>query len=174
MHIILMILGAAAAIGTIVWRIQMAAHAAREVGEFAKTAANLPRRLAFRRKTGKTGSDLIEDPREAAVVLMLEVARAGGDVSREQKSVICEQITRHFGFSDADAEELVVQAGWVSQPEAGTDALLRRMSRLIAKSVTSEELSELDAMLTAVSEAEGGPSAYQEEILESFRRLTTP
>lgn len=172
MHILMMILGALAAVGGIIWRIQMAAHAAREVGDMAKTAANLPRLLAFRHRSGKKGSRLVQDPREAAVILMLEVARAAGEVSREQKDVIRDIICEHFEFSEADAEEVITQASWVSQDEAGHDAMHRRLTKLIMGAVTEKELVDLDSMLVRVSSAEGTPTAAQLGVIETFRNLT--
>ncbi len=172
MHIVMMIIGALAAVGALIWRIQMAAHAAREVGDLAKTAANLPRRLAFRRKSGKRGSRLVEDPREAAVILMLEVARAAGEISREQKDKINDIIVDQFHFTAEDAAELMVQASWVAQDEAGTDALLRRMAKLIRSKVSETELIDLDYMLNEVSRAEQSPTPAQMDIIMSFRQIT--
>lgn len=172
MHILMMLFGALAAIGVIIWRIQMAAHAARELGDMAKTAANLPRRLAFRRKSGKRGSRLVEDPREAAVILMLEIARAAGEISREQKNKINDIIVDQFQFTAEDAAELMVQASWVAQDEAGTDALHRRMAKLIQSKVSEAELIDLDFMLSEVSEAEGRPTPAQMDIIVTFRQIT--
>ena len=172
MHILLMIIGVLSAIGVWIWRIQMAAHAAKEIGEFAKGAANLPRKLAFRRKSGKAGSDLVSDPREAAIILMLEIARAGGEVSREQKDVIEELLIENFDFTAEDAEEVMTQAAWVSSPEAGTDKLIRRMVKIVQANVSHEELVELDSMLERVSEAEGQPKPDQLAVLQSYRKMT--
>lgn len=171
MHIVMMLIGALAAIGAIIWRIQMAAQAARQMGDVAKTAANLPRRLAFRHKSGKKGSRLVEDPREAAVILMLEVARAAGEISREQKNEINSIICEHFEFSEGDAEEIIAQASWVSQDEAGNDAMHRRLSNLIVKAVNNKDLVDLDDMLVRVSEVEGQPNQDQLAVLSTFRNV---
>ena len=172
MHILMMIIGVLSTIGVIIWRIQMATHAAKEIGDFAKGAANLPRKLAFRRKTGKAGSDLVTDPREAAVVLMLEMARANGEVTADQKAAIQDIICDQFGFSSDEAEEVLVKASWVSAPEAGTDKLVRRMIKLICANVTHEEVVELDGMLERISEVDGLPSSAQLDVLQAFRRQT--
>lgn len=172
MHIIMMIIGALATIGAIIWRIQVAAQAARQMGDMAKTAANLPRKFAFRHKTGKRGSRLVTDPREAAVILMLEIARAKGDISREYREKIHEIIREQFDFSDDDAEALIVQAAWVSQEEAGTDSLHRRMAKLVQAKVSEADLIDLDFMLTQVSEADGEPSRDQLTVIAVFRQIT--
>lgn len=172
MHILMMLFGALSALGFLIWRIQAASHAAREIHDFAKGAANLPRKLAFRRRTGKAGSSLVEDPREAAVIIMLEMARATGEVTREQKDAIEALLCRNFGFSESEAEEVLTQAAWVSASEAGTDALMRRMTRLIVGAVSHEDVIELDGMLVELSETEGRPSESQLDVLQSFRALT--
>lgn len=172
MHIIMMVIGVLAGLGALIWRIQMAAQAAREVGDLAKTAANLPRRLAFRHKTGKRGSKLVTDPREAATVLMLEIARENGDISKEQKTAICDMICEHFDFSAEDAEELMTQAAWVSQEEARTTGLQKKMIRLIMSSVTEAELVSLSEMLEHVARAEQGETLQAGPTLQIFREMT--
>ena len=171
MHILLAVLGGLSALGVLLWRIQSGMHAAREIKDFAESAINLPRKLAFRRKSGKSGSSLVEDPREAATILMLEVARAGGDVTRTQKDVIERLVSENFGFSASDAEEVIIQAAWVSEKEARTDALLRRMARVVSKAVSSQELIELKDMMIEVSAADGGPNQNQLDTITEYQTL---
>ena len=102
---------------------------------------------------------------------MLEVARSAGDVSREQKTVIRDIMCENFDFTEDDAEEVIVQASWVSQDEAGHDAMHRRLMRVIKEQVTEKELVELDSMLVQVSGAEGTPTPAQLETIESLRGL---
>ncbi len=172
MHILMLILGALSAVGVLIWRIQAAASAAREIGDYAKEAANLPRKLAFRRRTGKKGADLVSDPREAAVIIMLEIARARGEVTREQKNKIEAIIVQQFAFEAEEADEILTQAAWVSAPDAGTDRLMRRMVKIVQAGVSHEDIVELDDMLIQVSEADGAPSSEQLAVLQTFRRMT--
>ena len=104
MHIIMGLLAVLGTIGVLIWRIRAAAEAAQEIKGIAETAANLPRRLAFRRRSGKSGSKLVTDPREAAVVLMLEMARASGEITREHKAEITDILVEHFDFTADDAD----------------------------------------------------------------------
>lgn len=171
MHILMMVLGVLSTIGVIIWRIQAASHAAREISDFAKGAAGLPRRMAFRRRAGKAGMQLVNDPREAAVILMLEIARARGEVTIGQKQRIQEIIVEQFEFDQAEADEILTQAAWVSAPDAGTDRLIRQMVKIILRDVSGEDVVELDDMLIQVSEAEGQPTRVQLGVLQSFRRM---
>ena len=172
MHILLMILGALSTIGVIIWRINTAMDAARQVGDVAKTAANLPRLLSFRRKTGKRGSQLVTDFREAAVILMLEIARAKSELTQDQKSAILSILVTKFEFSSDEADDIVAQASWVSQDESGTDALVRKMTKLVAKQVDQEHLPDLEEMLNAVATCDGAMSAEQYDIIHTFRTVS--
>ena len=75
MHIVILILGILTTIGIWSWRIQMARRGAKVAMDAARTLTNAPRRFAFKYKAGRNGISLIEDPREAAAVMMMEVAR---------------------------------------------------------------------------------------------------
>lgn len=171
MHILMIVLGAIAFIGGLIWRLQAASQAGAKVADMAQTAANLPRKLAFRRKTGKRGSQLVTDAREAAVILMLEIVRASGEMSRQQKDTILSIIQSQFDFSPEDSEEILVQASWVSQIEAGKESMQRRLTRLITEQVSEKDVVELDGMLVEVSEADGMPTSEQLAVLQVYRRV---
>ena len=55
MHILFAIIGIVTALSVWYWRAQAAARAAKDARELAKTAANLPRKLAFQHKAARAG-----------------------------------------------------------------------------------------------------------------------
>ena len=172
MHILMMIFAVLSLIGVWAWRINMARRGAREVIDLAKTAANAPRRLAFRYKSGKNGLSLIDDPREAAAIMMMEVALGrGGPLTRAQESVILEEIQRHFSFSPTDAEGLMAHAAWVTQTAPVPQETMRKLSQLILtdKLLGPKEVVDLDGMLVSVTEAEGAPTRDQLNLLQIYR-----
>lgn len=162
------------AIGVWQWRIQRAAEAAREVEGIVKTAANLPRRFAFKRKMGKTGLQLVDDPREAATILMVEMARASGDMSRETREEIEKIIIADFALEPEDADALIAHAQWVLRDAPVADAVVRRMASTLLEmdAIGPKEIVDLDGMLVAISEAEGLPNADQLALLQTFRNAT--
>ena len=171
MHIILGIIAIITAISVWYWRMQQVKGAAEELGKVAETAANLPRKLAFRYKSGKNGLALIEDPREAAAIMMMEVARARGEVTLSQKDVIAEEIMRHFEFTAGEADDLVTHAGWVSRDTPIPHAVMEKMSKLIVNSpaLGPRQIVDMDGMLVAVSEADGLPTPEQMDLIQIFR-----
>lgn len=171
MHILAILVAIIGAISVWYWRMKTVAEAGKEARKIAESAVNLPRRLAFKRKTGKRGLSLVDDPREAATVMMLEVARAAGDVSAEHKAVIAEIIQRDFELGQEDAEALIAHAGWISRDATVAHIVINRMTDFVMKSpgMGPEQLVDLDGMLVAVSEAEGRPNADQLDLLQAYR-----
>ncbi len=171
MHILLFILSVITAIGIWSWRIRMARDGAQEAAKLAQSAANLPRKMAFRYKASKGGISLIQDPREAAAIMMMEVARArGGPLTERQTEVIDREIMRHFEFSQTEADELTAHAAWVTNSAPPPAETMRKLSQLIVSSsvLGPKEVIDLDAMLVAVSEAEGLPTRDQLALLQVY------
>lgn len=172
MHILLGILGLLSAIAIWSWRIHMARQGARHAIDMARSAANAPRRLAFKYRAGRNGVTLIEDPREAAAIMMMEMARArGGPLTERQSAAIDQEIMQAFQFSREEAEDLSAHAAWVTNNAPKPMDTMRKLSQLIVNSpqLGPKEVVDLDAMLVAVSEAEGAPTRDQLTLLQVFR-----
>lgn len=172
MHILVLIFGILMTIGVWSWRLQMARRGAKAALDAAGAIANVPRRFAFRYKAGKGGISLIEDPREAAAIMMMEVARAReGPLTEAQARVIDQEMIAHFDFAQAEADELSAHAAWVTNSLPDPQAAMRKLSQLIvsAPQLGPKEIVDLDAMLVAVSEAEGVPTREQLTLLQVFR-----
>lgn len=172
MQILLFLLGVLAMIGLWSWRIRMAREGAQEAAKLAQAALNVPRKLHFRYKASQNGLTLIEDPREAAAIMMMEVARArGGPLTERQTEVIDQEIMHHFEFTQAEADELTAHAAWVTNSAPPPAETMRKLSQLIVTSTVlgPKEVVDLDAMLVAVSEAEGLPTRDQLLLLQVYR-----
>lgn len=168
------LLGILIAIGVWVWRLQMAKRGLDVAVDVAKTVANAPRRLAFKYKMGKGGLDLIEDPREAASIMLVLVALGrDGRLTDHQSYVIEHEIREHFRVTPIDAEELAAHAAWVVKTCPPPEEAMRVLSRKIVTSpqLGPKEVVDLDAMLVAVSEAEGLPTRAQLLLLQVYRDL---
>ncbi len=171
MHIILLLIGIVTAISVWQWRTQRAREVADELGTIAATAANLPRRLAFKRKSGKRGLDLVEEPREAAAVMMYQIARARGEVSAESRQVMSELMIDEFSIGEDDANALITHAAFILREGPVADAVMTRMTKVIlaSPSIGPKEIVDLDGLLVAVSEADGAPTHDQLMLLQTYR-----
>jgi len=172
MHILLGLLAVLTAIGVWVWRLQMARRGLDAAADIARTGANAPPRPAFRYKAGKGGLDLIDDPREAAAIMMMQVALArGGPLTPLQGDIIEAEMRELFQYLPGEAEELAAHAAWVSQSCPLPAVTMTQLSRLIVggSQLGPKEVIDLDAMLVAVSEAEGVPTRAQLALLQVYR-----
>ncbi len=174
MHILFALLGFIGFIAVWYYRIKMMSGVAKDGAKAAKTVANLPRKLAFQHKARKGGLQVVNDPREAAAIMMLEVAQARGPLTEKQSATIRGEIMHHFEYTEADADGLITQASWLAREAGAAHSIMTRMAGFLqnTSSLGPKELVDMDGMLVAVSEAEGTPTADQLDLIESFRRKT--
>ncbi|MEM9055801.1 MAG: hypothetical protein AAGB16_10790, partial [Pseudomonadota bacterium] len=174
MHIIAILVGFVGFIAVWYWRLKVLGEAAREGRKVAETVANLPRKMRFKNKSGKGGLAVVDDPREAAAILMLEVAQARGTLTERQEAVIRGEIMHHFEFPEGDANALITQAGWLSRNAGASHVVMSKMTDFVRNSpgMTDKEIVDLDGMLVAISEAEGDPTESQLDLLTIYRQKT--
>ena len=79
----------------------------------------------------------------------------------------------HFQYLPSEAENLAAHAAWVSQSCPPATVTMTQLSKLIvnAHQLGPKEVIDLDAMLVAVSEAEGVPTRAQLALLQVYRDL---
>lgn len=156
------------------WRSQRQADIATAVGAAEATAANLPRRLAYKRKTRRPGLQAVDDSREAAAALMVAMARANGRPGPEAREVIARIMMGEFRITELDAQALLQHADWILRGEPPYDTIVDRMTDVLMQdpALGPKEIVDLDGMLVEVSEAEGRPNSDQLDILQRFRNRT--
>ena len=171
MHILGIIFGILTAIGIWSWRLRMAKRGLDETRKFAQAARNYPRKRRFESKVKQAGLDAIEDPREAATVMMMEVARAAGEVTTEHKAVMRAEIMQNFELSEEDANELVVAAGWLGRDAPAPHVVMQKMSRFVLNfpGLGPKQFVDLSNMLDEVALIEGGPFEEQVALIRIYR-----
>lgn len=171
MHILAIIIGIFSAIAIWSWRLQQAKRGAEQAGKVLEAAANLPRRMRFQGKMRKGGIDTITDPREAAAVMMMEVARAAGEVTSEHKAVMRAEMMQYFELTEADADDLIAAAGWLGRDAPAPHVVMQKMSRFILNfpGLGSKQYVDLLNMLDEVALIEGGPFDDQVSLIRIYR-----
>jgi hypothetical protein len=125
-------------------------------------------RRAKARKSERTAPlRAIDDPRDAALVLMLLIPR-GSDPTRAQFSAIEETMRGVFGF-DADLIERLTQARFIASCAESFDEAAGLFADLFNKRLTADERRELAAMVEKIARIDG-PSAGQTTALEVLHR----
>ncbi|NQY15744.1 MAG: hypothetical protein HRT81_18115 [Henriciella sp.] len=174
MQFIVALIGFLGFIAVWYWRVKALQEVAKDGRKIAETVSNLPRKMRFKNKAGKGGLAVVDDPREAATILMLEIAQARGTLTDRQEAAVRGEIMHHFEFDEGDASALIGQAGWLSRNGGASHVVVSKMTDFVrnAPGMTSKELVDLDGMLVAVSEAEGNPTESQLDLLTIYRDKT--
>ena len=153
MHIILGILATVAALFFVFSRISR--HAG-DVVDDARGLANLPRKLKWQARQRRTSIRALEDPREAAVVLLLGIARTSGDISSAQKGVIAAFAEGEFGISRDEARDLILLAHFMLREVFDFGDELRNVLVPIETHTGPAERHRLIEAARAVAEADDG------------------
>ena len=173
MHILIGLLTLLGGLAAWYLRLKAIGTAAKDIGNMAERAVNMPRKFAFARKASHTGLKTVEDPREAAAILLVLIA--GGhqeqDLKDAQIDIIHSETSTAFELTDEEADALLTHAVWMVRDVDVPAGVMKRMAQIIVKTpaIGAKELVELDAMLVATSEALGTPEDEQLALLQIYR-----
>ena len=175
MHIIGIIIAVASAI---FW-ISRAARGARDVADAASGLKNLPRRMKFKKNASKRGIDLIDNPMEAATILMVCVARLSdysqshdGLISPETQNRIIEILKSYMKISGGEADELLTQMRWTVKDLVQPETALVPMTNILTGQINRAEADDLSDMLRKISHTGGQPNGEQRTFIDRFRERT--
>jgi uncharacterized tellurite resistance protein B-like protein len=155
MHILAAIASVLGIIGVILWRLHMATWAAKGLAETADDASGLFRRWRWQRKLAKNPLDLVQDPREAAVAMMVAVAQSDGAMTdREQQAIMAELVAR-IGATERQAQELLAHGRWLTRDVRDVDHCLDKLASLIKRQCSPEQKRDVMQMLYSVANVEG-------------------
>jgi hypothetical protein len=112
----------------------------------------------------------IDDPRDAAVILMLLIAREGGDPTREQIAFIEKIVQATFGF-EHDLRARMTQARFIASRADSFAQAAALFADLFNKKLTRDEKRELVEMVEQVANFDGGSAAHVEALEVLARRV---
>ena len=166
MPIVVMVLGTLALWG-IYWFVRMGGiDHLREQSAHRKDEA---KRRQARESEQTAPLRAIDDPRDAATILMLLIAR-GRDPTAQQIAAIEETMRAVFGF-EQDLTERLTQARFIARRAESFEQATGIFSDLLKKQLTPEERGELAGMVEAIALIDGpGPSPVQTEQLNVLKR----
>lgn len=167
MHILIAVLGAAAALVFFAYRLSVTLNAGKEAYSEAKGLYN---RAKWSRRIGRDPLNNLEDPREAGAILMLGLASLDGPLTERQGVVIKEHMARLFGSSTQEAEDLFGLARFHLQGDVQVTNVIGKIVKPVLEKTSMDERRDLIAALEAVSEAEGPQSDLQVDVNDKIRR----
>src|SRR5262245_63114648 len=170
MHILVAIVSALGVVGVILWRLHMATQAAKGLAETANDARGLFRRWRWQRKFARNPLDLVEDPREAAVAMMVAVAQSDGAMTDRERQIIKAELVARIGATERQAEELLAHGRWLTRDVRDIDYCLDKLAPLIKRQCWPDQNRDVLAMLSSVVNAEGDPGEIEGAALARVSR----
>jgi uncharacterized tellurite resistance protein B-like protein len=166
MPIILLIVGSLA-FWTLYWFVQMGGI---EHFQRRKAARKEEAERQQARENSRTAPlRAIEDPRDAAAILMLLIARENGDPTREQIVAIEGKLRSVFGF-ERDLAERMTQARFIARQADSFEQAARVYADLFRRRLSADERGELIDMIEDIARHEG-PSETQVEAIAAFKPI---
>jgi uncharacterized tellurite resistance protein B-like protein len=112
----------------------------------------------------------IDDPREAATILMLLIARTGGDPTREQIAAIEQIVQSTFGF-DHELAAHMTQARFMASRADSFEQAAAVFADLFNKRLTPDEKHQLVDMVEKIAWLDGPSEAHAEAVGVLTRRM---
>ena len=114
--------------------------------------------------------ELIEEPVEAATVLMISVARFDGTgrVSDNQAAKIGALLRENMQLDPEDADDMVIQMRSITQYLTQPDSTLYPMVELLLNSISKDDARELSYMMKDVAETDSEINLDQKELIRRF------
>ena len=168
MSVIIAILGALAAA---FWAFTYVVNAANEGREAIGEVKGVIRRGKWNRRIDQRLIENLSDPREAAAVLLYQIAAYDGAVTDRQQSQIVADMRAAFDADEETAQGLFafgrMAVGEIN--DAGNN--VRKILRPVAEVCTDSEKNQLIELLERASEIEGAPRDIQRRLIAEARRV---
>ena len=166
MHIVLAVLGAVVTLLILLNRLQENGIDIGRLNPFAWR-----RRRAWRKRYAGNPIYAIEQPVDAAALLMVTVAKRDGDLTNDEKGTLLELFRTEFHLSEREAAALLASSAHLL---GQGDAFIFNLEKVLAPSkdaFSDEQIASTLSLLEQVAEVGGGASALQRELIEDVRAL---
>lgn len=171
MHILIAILGAIAAA---FWAFTYFVGAAREGREAIRDAHGFFRGAKWSRKVDKRLIESLDDPREAAAILLYQIAAYDGAVTDRQRGAIVAEMRAAFGADEETAEGLFAFARMALGEINDAANSVKKIVRPIVDACTEDERRQMIDMMLKAAEIEGPVSDVQNRLIAETRRALLP
>ncbi|MBL4869768.1 MAG: hypothetical protein JKX72_02310 [Robiginitomaculum sp.] len=180
MHII----GIVIALATAVFWVGRAARSAKDIADMASTLKNMKRPNRFKTRSAKRDLSSIDEPMDAAVILMICVARLSSfgqmgeaQISDGAHAKITELLVGYMQVSKSEAGELLTQMLWTTSKATEPETILSPMTNIISKQINHKDASDLSTMLGDVANIDGIANSDQTVFITRFENrmgVTSP
>jgi hypothetical protein len=120
---------------------------------------------AARERATRAPLRAIQDPREAALVLLTKLAMLRGDITAEQNVLLSRYTTERFGF-EGMPEHKTTLAAFAARKAGDPDGVVADLTPLLHVELAPEALDDLFTMMNEIAALHGGPTEAQTRMIE--------
>ena len=170
-QVLIAILGALAAA---FWAFTYFVGAAREGREAVRDARGFFRGAKWSRKVSQRLIESLSDPREAAAILLYQIAQYDGAVTDRQRAQLVADMRIAFDADEETADGLFAFARMAVGEINDAANSLKKIAKPIVEACTEEERRQLIDMMLKAAEIEGPISDAQNRLIAETRHALMP
>lgn len=170
MHILLALLGAIAAA---FWAFTYFVRAANEGREAVGEVKGVIRRGKWNRRIDQRLIENLSDPREAAAIMLYQIAAYDGAVTDRQAAQIIASMREAFEADEETAQGLFAFARMAVGQVNDAGNSVRKILKPVAEICTETEKSDFIQLMEETAEIDGTPSDIQRRLIAEARRILT-
>ncbi len=167
MHILIAVLGAIAAA---FWAFTYFVNAASEGREAVRDVKGVIRRGKWNRRIDQRLIENLSDPREAAAIIIYQIAAYDGDVTDRQHQAMVADMRAAFDVDEETGEGLFAFARMAVGELNDAGNSVRKILTPVKDVCTLDEKQQLIDMMDRAAEVEGPPSETQRRLIAEARR----
>lgn len=171
MHILIAVLGALAAA---FWAFTHFVNAAREGNDAVRDIKGAFRGAKWSHKVGQRLIESLSDPREAAAVLLFQVAAYDGAVTDRQRRTMVAEMGRLFDADEETAQSLFAFARAATGQINDAANSLKKILKPIEDACSTNERRDLIDLMLKTAEIESPVSDAQNRLIAEVRRILLP
>ena len=171
MHILIAVLGAAAAA---FWAFTYFTRAAQEGRDAFNDVRGMIRGGKWSRKVGQRVIENLTDPREAAAVVLCQIAVYDGPITDRQKAAILGEMRGAFHADEETAEGFYAFARMGLGEINDAANSLKKIVRPIADACSEDEKRQFVEMLARIAQIEGPVSDIQRRLIDGAKLILLP
>jgi len=115
--------------------------------------------------------DTLADPRKAAIVLMLETAKADGEMTQTQRSKVLHLSAHYFEINRNNASDMIASASFITRSLTDIHNVIGRVVRPLQENLSPKERRDCIKMMYEVANADGNPSPNQIQLIGRVKDL---
>lgn len=164
------VLGVLAVLGAVVFwiiRLGAVANASREIGDAVGDLAGAARRARIRKKANAAPLDTLDDPRDAAVALMVAITLTEGTLTESQASYIAKEAEQRLGYEDG--QEALAHGRWLCKDALEPGHVIHRVLPLLIKTCDEDQKKDVVRLVSEVAGIGSPPAKIQLQAIEKLK-----